>query len=536
MSKTFLRDFRRGLNIWSVFSVIAIALVLLPNLNIFLNLFSETSENWPHIKEYLLKDYIKNSLILVFFTSINTILIGFSLSWLISVYEFPFKKFFKWSLILPITIPPNIAAYTYSGMLSYTGIIQTTLRNRGIVLDQSWFKIMSMEGAIFIFTFFLFPYVYIITKSFLQKQSSSLIETARVLGKSPIEIFFKVGLPISRPSIIGGVSLVILEVLNDFGVVSYFGINTFSTAIFTVWFGMYDLNSAIRLAGILMGIVIAILLLEKLIRGRKKYSFTTSKLNPLKPKKLIGKYKYLATAFCSVVFLISFIIPFIQLLNWGLKSYKNVLDDKFIQIIWNTVKVSVVSSIVIIIFSIIISNYTRMSKSKFSKVSSKLAMLGYSIPAAVIAIGIMTFFIFIDKLIWEKLVFSTSLIMLMFSYSIRYLGIGYNTIDAGFEKIGNKYLESSRLLGVGVTKSFFKVDLPMIKSSILVGGMLVIVDILKELPLALILRPFNFNTLATKTYQYAVDENIQYASVPALIIIFISIIAVLLLNMGDKER
>ena len=536
MSKTFLRDFRRGLNIWSVFSVIAIALVLLPNLNIFLNLFSETSENWPHIKEYLLKDYIKNSLILVFFTSINTILIGFSLSWLISVYEFPFKKFFKWSLILPITIPPNIAAYTYSGMLSYTGIIQTTLRNRGIVLDQSWFKIMSMEGAIFIFTFFLFPYVYIITKSFLQKQSSSLIETARVLGKSPIEIFFKVGLPISRPSIIGGVSLVILEVLNDFGVVSYFGINTFSTAIFTVWFGMYDLNSAIRLAGILMGIVIAILLLEKLIRGRKKYSFTTSKLNPLKPKKLIGKYKYLATAFCSVVFLISFIIPFIQLLNWGLKSYKNVLDDKFIQIIWNTVKVSVVSSIVIIIFSIIISNYTRMSKSKFSKVSSKLVMLGYSIPAAVIAIGIMTFFIFIDKLVWEKLVISTSLIMLMFSYSIRYLGIGYNTIDAGFEKIGNKYLESSRLLGVGVTKSFFKVDLPMIKSSILVGGMLVIVDILKELPLALILRPFNFNTLATKTYQYAVDENIQYASVPALIIIFISIIAVLLLNMGDKER
>ena len=168
------------------------------------------------------------------FTSIFTIIIGFSLAWLISVYDFPLKKFFKWALILPMPIPPNIAAYTYSGMLSYTGIIQTTLRNREVTLDQKWFKIMSIEGAIFIFTLFLLPYVYIITKSFLQNQSSSLIETARVLGRNPIEIFFKVGLPIARPSIIGGVSLVIIEVLNDFGVVSYFGVNTFSTAIFTV--------------------------------------------------------------------------------------------------------------------------------------------------------------------------------------------------------------------------------------------------------------------------------------------------------------
>lgn len=535
MSKTFSRDFKRSLNIWSVLSVIGIALVILPNLNIFLNLFKGTSENWSHITEYLLKDYIKNSLILMLFTSIFTIVIGFSLAWIISVYEFPFKKFFKWALILPMAIPPNIAAYTYSGMLSYTGIIQTSLRNNGFLVDQKWFKIMSMEGAIFIFTFFLFPYVYIINKSFLQKQSSSLIETARVLGKSPIEIFLKVGLPISRPSIIGGVSLVILEVLNDFGVVSYFGVNTFSTAIFTVWFGMYDINSAIRLAGILMGIVIVLLIIEKLVRGRKKYSFTTSKLKPLKPKIIEGKNKFLATGFCTVVFVFSFLIPFAQLLEWGIKSYKNVIDEKFIEIIWNTLKVSVIASVIVIVFAVIISNYTRMSKSKVSKVSSKLVILGYSIPAAVIAIGILTFFITVDELIWGKLVLSASLIVLVFAYAIRYLGIGYNTIDAGFEKIGSKYLESSRLLGVGITKSFFKVDLPMIKSSILVGTMLVIVDILKELPLALILRPFNFNTLATKTYQYAVDENIQYASVPALIIIFISITAVWILNIGDKE-
>lgn len=539
MNKLILRDIKRKFNIWSVLSIFGVVAVLLPSLNIFLNLLSSSTENWVHIKEYLLKGYITNTLVLITFTCLFTVIIGVILAWIVVAYDFPLKRFFKWALILPMAIPSNIGAYTYGGMLSYTGIIQTNLRKLGHVVNPRLFDIMSIKGAIFIFTIFLFPYVYLVTKSFLEKQSASLIENARVLGKKPIEIFFQVVLPISKVSIISGAILVALEVLNDFGVVSYFGINTFSTAIFTTWFGMYDLNSAIRLAGILMIAVVIILSLEEIIRGRKKYFFTTSKVTPLKPKKLTGTGKILALLSCSIIFLVSFVIPFIQLLIWGVKNYSRVLDIRFIKIIYNTVLVTVISTVTVIIFSIIIANFSRLSSSKVSKVFSKLILLGYSIPAAVIAVGVISMFIGIDKAIWGEnsiLVLSSSIIMITFAYVIRYLGIGFNSVKSGFEKIGNKYFEASRLLGVGVTESLITVDLKLIKGSIISGSMLVLMDILKELPLTLILRPFNFETLATKTYQYANDENIQYAAIPALIIIFISIIAIFIINKTSRRK
>lgn len=539
MSRLTIRNIKRKTNIWTLLSIFGVVLVLLPSFNIFLNLLSSPNENWAHIKEYLLKDYVINSAVIVIFTGLFTVIIGLVLAWLITAYDFPLKRFFKWALILPMAIPANIAAYTYSGMLSYTGIIQKTLRSMGYSPNPKWFDMMSIPGAIFIFSIVLYPYVYLGTKSFLGKQSSALIENARVLGKSSMAIFFQVVLPISKAAIIGGGTLVVLEVLSDFGVVSYFGINTFSTAIFTTWFGMNDLNSAIRLAGILMVAVIIILFLEEIMRGRKKYSFTNSKANPLRPKKLEGLHKIGALTLCSLVFSISFVIPFIQLLSWGIQNYSKVLDAKFIKIISNTILITGVSALIVIVFSIIISNFSRMSSSKVSKGFSKLILLGYSIPAAVIAVGVMSFFIKIDIRIWGEgspLVLSSSIIMLVFAYVIRYLGIGFSTIKSGFERIGNRYLEASRLLGVSMTKSLIDIDLKLIKGSIVSGSMLVIMDILKELPLTLILRPFNFETLATKTFQYANDENIQYAAVPALIIIFISIIAIYIINTAGRRR
>lgn len=539
MNKLVVRNIKRKLNIWTILSLLGVILVLLPSLSIFANLLTHPSENWLHIKEYLLKDYISNSLILIIFTALFTVIIGVVLAWILSAYDFPLKNFFKWALILPMAIPSNIGAYTYNGMLSYTGIIQTYLRSINVSVNYKYFDIMTIQGAIFIFTIFLYPYVYLGTRSFLEKQSSALVENARVLGKNSLDIFFQVVLPISRVPIFGGAILVILEVLSDFGVSSYFGINTFSTAIFTTWFGMYDLNSAIRLAGILMIAVLGILALEEIIRGRKKYSFSTSKITPLKPMRLKGIYMVLAVGFCTLIFLVSFLIPFIQLLIWGVKNYYSVLDYGFIRIIYNTLLVTTIAGLGVMVLSVIVSNFSRMSSSKVSKVFSKLVLLGYSIPAAVIAIGIMSFVIGLDKAIWGEnstLILSSSILMIIFAYVIRYLGIGFNSVKSGFEKIGIKYLEASRLLGVGITKSLFSIDLKLIKGSIISGFLLVVMDILKELPLTLILRPFNFETLATKTYQYANDENIQYAAVPALIIIFISIIAVFILTKKDRRK
>lgn len=541
------RNIKSNFNIWGILSLVFVLLIVLPNLNIFINIFNEPNENWNHIKKYLLKDYIINSVTLITFTGLFTIIIGTSLAWLVSVYDFPFRKFLKWGLILPLSIPPYIAAYTYNGLLNYTGVIQSFLRNSlNINVDQKYFHIMSMKGSIFIFTMFLFPYVYIITKSFLEKQSSALIENARVLGRNPFEIFIYVILPISRAAIIGGASLVILEVLNDYGVVKYFGVPTFSTAIFKTWFSMGDIDSAVRLSSILMILVLCVLIVEKFIRGRKKFSYTTSKISPISRIKLEGIKGKLAFTYSFLIFGLGFLIPTIQLIHWTTLTYRKILSAKFLALMMNSISIALVSSILIVFIAIVIANYCRINDGLISKIYSKITVAGYSIPGAVIAIGVIVFFINIDhRMYWfykminpnsGKLVLTTSILMLMFAYIIRFLAIGYNSVESGFEKVGIKFFEASRTLGMGVTETFLKVDLKMIKPAVLSAFILVFVDVLKELPLTLILRPFNFNTLATKSFEYANDEMIHEASIPSLIIIIISFISIYFFQKaGDKE-
>lgn len=541
-----LRDIKTNVNMWSVLSFVVIVLIILPTLNISLKLLNETSENWPHIKEYLLIDYIINTASIVAFGGAFTMIIGTSLAWLITAFKFPMSKFFKWSLLLPLAVPPYVAGFTYHGILNYTGVIQTFLRNNtNINVNQSLFNIMNHKGAIFILTLVLYPYVFAIVRSFLAKQSADLIENSRVLGKSPMVTFFKVVLPISRPAIVGGVSLVILEILNEYGLFNYFGISTFSVAIFRTWFGLSDLDSAIRLAAIVMIMVLMILLLEKLMRGRKRYSYTSSKIRPIQPIELKGIKRILATLYCSVIFGFGFLIPTIQLLHWALLTYREILNVKFLGYLYNSLRVTTIATVIIVVISILIANYARIKENILTKIYTRITILGYSIPGAVIAVAVMIFFIDIDNNTYvirqaishnsTRLFLSTSLVMLIFAYVIRFLGIGYNSIESGFDKIGKGYFEASRLLGMSVTKTFFKVDLPMIKPAIISGFILVFIDILKELPLTMILRTFNFHTLATKAYQYANDEMIHQAAISSLLIIFISAAMIFVLNMNMSK-
>lgn len=420
--------------------------IILSNLFVFTSLFEPPSENWQHIKEYLLKDYIRNSLILIIFTGIFTSMIGTSLAWLISFYDFPLRRFFKWSLILPLAIPAYIGAYTYHGLLNYTGIVQASLRNYfNLSVNQKYFDIMHIWGAVFIFTLFLLPYVYTIVSAFFQKQSASLVETARTLGRKPVNILFTILLPLARPAIIGGVSLVILEVLNDYGVVQYFGIPTFSTAIFKSWFGMGDIDSAVRLAASLLTAVFLIFSLEKMLRGRKRYHTTTSKTRPISLQRLSGYKGILALSYSLLIFSLSFLIPIFQLIYWSFATYQVVLNQKTWQLLMNSVYVALIATCFIIFASVVIANYDRISENHISKFFSKLVSLGYSIPGAVIAIGVMVLFIKLEqKLYWiyqianpdtGKLVLSMSLAMLICAYIIRFLAIGFNSVQTGFEKI-----------------------------------------------------------------------------------------------------
>lgn len=543
-----LKYIKHKLSSWGFLSFIFVLLVIMPCIYIFIHLLDKPNENWYHIKTYLLKDYVVNTIKIVISTGIFTMIIGTTLAWLIATYEFPLRKFFKWALILPLTVPPYIAAYTYNGVFNYTGVVQKFFRDvMKMNLDPKYFDIMSLKGCVFIFTVFLFPYVYMITRAFLEKQSASLIENARILGRGSISIFLHVILPISRGAIVGGASLVILEVLNDFGVVSYFGVQTFSTAIFKTWFSMGDTSTAVKLASMLMFTVFILLSTEKWIRGRKKYSYTTAKVRSIVPIKLKGIKAIGAFVYCFIVLSLGFIIPLLQLSQWGILTYKQVLNIKFITLIFNTIWVATIPTITIIIMALIIANFCRINNKGISKIFSKISILGYSVPGAVIAIGVILFMVSLDRhMVWiykiidpssKTLILSTSIFMLIFAYAIRFLAIGYQSIESGFDKIGMKFFEASRTLGHNVTKTFFKVDLPMIKPAVISAFALVFVEIVKELPLTLILRPFNFNTLSTKTYEYAGNEMIHEASIPALIIILISIASVYLLyKIGDKEK
>ncbi|WP_040684107.1 ABC transporter permease [Thermobrachium celere] len=534
------------LNGWALISYVMVVLILLPTIEIILNLLKPVNENWAHIKKYMLLAYVTDSIKLTTAVVLFTVIIGVLSAYFITFYDFPFRKFFKWVLVLPMAIPPYIGAYTYNGLLSYTGIIQTTLRNRfGILVNQKYFNIMSLKGAIFILTLFLFPYVYLITKSFLEKQSATLVESAKLLGKSNIEIFFKVIIPISRVAIVSGATLVALEVLSDYGVVAYFGVQTFTTAIFKTWFSLGDVESSVRIAAILMVGVVFVILFEKFFRGRKKYSYSSTKIRPVVRKRLKGIKKNLVIMFFTIIFLFSFLIPTLQLMYFAFLTYKRVLNMSFIVMTLNSLALSILAAIIITIISLIIGNYCRINESNLSKIISKITMIGYSIPAAVIAISVILLFVNIDrKLKWfyliinpnsKTLVLSTSIFMLLFAYIIRFIGVSYQAIEAGYEKMGKSFFEASRLLGQNTIKTFLKIDIPMLKPAIISSLVLVFIDIIKELPLTLLLRPFNFNTLATRTFDYAADEMLQEAAVPAIIIILISIVAISFINRFDKE-
>ena len=530
---------------WFLLTAGIITLLLIPNLNIIINLFGEAGENWDHVRNYLLINYFQNSLILVLATGLLAAFLGAGLAWLIAAYDFPGRDFLSWGLILPLAIPPYIGAYVYQGMFSYTGPMQTFLRSDfQLNLSQRYFDFMNLRGAIFIYTIFLFPYVFLITKAFLAKQSASLLESSRLLGKSDSTIFFKIILPLSRGAVVAGSSLVMMEVLNDYGVVKYFGISTFTTAIFKSWFGMGDLPTAVRLAVMAMLVIFVVLFVEKLLRGGRKYSYSTSKIRPLSRRKLEGSKKVMTQLLTYGVFFFGFLLPTAQLLYWSFLSRGGELMETM-GYAFTTFLTGGGAAVLILIAAVIVATTARMSSSFVSNLLARITILGYSIPGAVIAVGVLLFMLQLDGGfaflqsslgIETNIVLSSTVILLIFAYAVRFMGIAFNSVNSGYEKIGESYFEASRTLGKGVTETFFKIDLPMLKPALMSGFLLVFIEIMKELPLTMILRPFNFDTLATKAFEYASDEMIYRAADLSLVLIFFSAVAIYLITHHQRRK
>lgn len=508
-------------------STFIIFLVVLPNLDLLLGLFKPPSDVWLHIKEWLLFSYIKASVLVVVFTVLFSATISMLLAWFMSAYTFPGKNFLSWALILPLSIPPYIGAYTYSGMLGYTGTIPVFMRNF-LSIDVS-IDIMSIGGAIFIFTFFLFPYSYLITKSFWQKQSASLIESSRMLGFSPVKTFFFLVLPMSRVALVSGSTLIALEVLSDYGVVSYFGVPTFSAAIFRSWTSYGDLHSALKLSALLLAGIIFILSLERVARGQKRFSFSTSKVRPLQPKKMKGWSSFLMSGFAWFIFTISFIVPFIQLVFWSLVSYQNIYYFNFTTMVRNSFLLALTVSFIILIASLIIANFIRLYSGWFARIYQQLAVIGYAIPGTVLAISMIL--LLSDLHLQGQFYLGIGLLVALV---IRYLAVGFQSIQTGFEKTGKSFSEVSRTLGRGTYSTFLWIDIPLLLPSIATAFAFVFLDVMKELPIILLLRPFNFYTLSTRVFDYANDEMIPESSLPSLTIILMSVLVMLVVSRLEK--
>lgn len=505
---------------FGISSMIWILLILFVFTEAFARLFTAPSEMWDHITRYVLSDVIINTILLVSISSFLASLFGFLAAYIVTVYDFKARKIFSLLLYLPLAIPPYIASYIYSHMLGYTGIIQTFLRNQlKITVDPGWFTYSAMQMGIFVFTITLFPYVYITAKGYMQKYLANVLETARTLQRGHINILLTIALPLATPAIFAGFTLIALEVLSDFGVVMYLNIPAFSTAIYRSWISLSDFDSALRLSAILMVFVIGLLLFQHLLRKPKSMGLNV-RLRPLKRIRLSGFSEVGVIVFIMTLLLLSLFVPVGQLLLWSNASFANIRYNQFNEMLFNTLTLSTGVSVVIIVIALIIANYTRLSRSWLAVLSSKITLLGYSIPGSVVAMLVIFFFVTLKQVI--PINTHTTVTMLIFGLILRYLGLGYQNIESGMRKIGLKFNEASRLLGKNYGQSLIQVDLPLLMPSLFAGFALVFIDVIKELPLTLNLRPFNYHTLATQVYQYASDERVVESAIPSLIIIVIS--------------
>ena len=536
-----MRLFRQiNINGFTFIRALCCLCVLLPFIYLFISAFSPAGQHWQYVKEHMLPIYLWETFVLALSCGLCTLVLGVTLAWLISMYDFKGKRFFEAALVLPLAIPPYIAAYTYDGLLNYTGTVQSFMRNvLNVDISNLGVNVPAMIWAVFVFSFTLFPYVYMLARTFLRNQSAALFENAILLGNGRLRMFRKVALPLLMPAASAGMILACLEVLNDFGVVSYYGLNTFTTAIFSAWFGMGDSDTAIRLATILLVLVLMVLLLRKAMQRDQRYRIVSSREKKFTPRSLSGARQGLCFAICLLVACLGFFIPLAQMCYWLYFTWESAWSPALFKALSYTLYISLIATFIIMLCATGTINANRQYGGKRAAILAQINTLGYSIPSAVLAIGVITFFITLDNWLSTHLFkgfsLSMSSVMLIFALSVRFFTIGYQSVETGFAKIGMIYSEASRTLGRGVAQTFFRIDLPLVRHAILSGAVLVFIDILKELPLSLILRPFNSETLGSTVYHYVNNEVLEEIALPSLLIVLVGAIFIILMQYLENK-
>ena len=522
-------------NPWVIFPFLIFLVFLSPLLVVVASLFGNYSDNWNHLLTYVLSSYVFNSLFLIFGVSIIASILGVGSAWIVSNYNFLGKSFFEWALILPLAVPPYILAYTFTGLFDSYGSANNLVRELFSLNSNYIFfpNIRNIYGAIIVFSFTLYPYIYLATRMALINQSRSILEVGKTLGLNKLGIVFKLALPMIRPAIIAGLMLVIMETLSDFGAVEHFAIPTFTTGIFRTWYGLYDLQTAMQLSSLLLIFVTFFIFIERLSRKNISYTSGSPIYGEIMKVKLKGYKNILAFLICLIPLLVGFVLPILELSNWAINYKLDFFNEDFLKNSANTIYLAVIAAIFCTFLTLLMNFSIRVQKNNFLFFMSSSLTLGYAIPGLILAIGIMQIFNFLDNYFFSTLfnfVLTGSILGLVIAYIIKAYALSNSVIEPAYLRVSPYMDDIAKTLNASNLKLLKNIHLPLLKTSFLTSIVLVISEVIKELPATLILRPFNFDTLAVSTYIYASEERMYEAAAPSIAIVLVGLIPIYFLS------
>jgi iron(III) transport system permease protein len=527
---------------WLGLAGLVAVVIAAPIFAILVNLGRPAPDVWQHLASTVLPDMLRNTMLLMLGTSVGATVIGTGCAWLVTMTEFPGRRVLSWALFLPLAMPAYVSAFVYSDLLQFAGPVQTALRNAfGWQRGDYWFPdFMSLQGAIALFTVTFYPYVFMLARAAFLDQSVCVLEVGRTLGLGPWTRFRRIALPLARPMIAGGAALVLMETLADFGAVSWLGVPTFTTAIYRTWFGMGDVTAAAQLAAVLLIFVLAAVMLERASRQAKRFHHTSARTRPLPLRPLPPMQTALALLACLLPIMLGFLLPGGWLLHLALVEGDGFSFGRLAGFTANSFILAGLSAVLLIGVALALSYMHRIANSRLANWLIRLATMGYAVPGSVIAIGVLLPLAAFDHVInrWADSLFGVSpglllsgtVAALIYAYLVRFLAVAFNAVDGGLHRIRPSLDHAARVLGETPFGVVRRVHAPLLRGSLLTAAMLIFVDVLKELPATMIVRPFDFDTLAVRVYQLASDERLGEASTGSLIIVGVSLIPVIWLH------
>ena len=516
--------------------------MVLPIVSVATNVFNAgTAATWAHLVATLLPDYIATTLLLCAGVGLGTALLGVGAAWIVTHFDFPLRRSFEWALVLPLAMPAYVMAYTYTDLLQFTGPVQTWLRattgwHRG---DYFFPDVRSTAGAALMFAGVLYPYVYLLARTAFLERGSRLMEAGRSLGLSTWQGFLRISLPMARPAVAAGVALVLMETLADYGTVAYFGVQTFTTGIYRAWFSLGDRAAAAQLAMCLLGFVVLLLALERASRGQARFAAPGARRSPARGARLNGWQASAAIGACSVPLLVGFALPVGVLLQMALTQGDAQFGPRFLALARNSVLVSALTALFAVGTALLVAYARRLDPRPLSRVAHWLAGMGYALPGSVIAVGVLIPLAQLDNALvqwlrsqfgWNTgLLLTGSIAALVFACVVRFLAAALQSVDAALQRITAHMDDAARSLGLTPTQTLARVHLPLLRRGLLTAALLVFIDVMKELPATLVMRPFNFDTLATQAYILASDERLAEASTAAIAIVAVGLLPMIVI-------